>query len=191
MRKSDASIDGPHAQCPVCRIVMKAPAEDPDDGARMSAVRSDRPPAQARQPRRARRPILVRGRFLLFPGESLPDHAVDLARPSAGGHDPDGGRLPVRERDVAPGGRSSSIASVVVPVAKIVSLAGLVASVKAEESLAAAGSGRHVPYRRARRPLVDGRRLRRHDPGRAGPSRDAGERRGPIRGDLLRGGRRA
>jgi paraquat-inducible protein A len=127
MRKSPL-VDGPHAQCPVCRLVMKAPADSPDAALGCprcgATVHRRKPESLARTTA-----FLIAAVICYFPANLYPI----MQSTSLGRAQEDTivtGVLYLYENGMWPLGTIVLIASVVVPIAKIVSLGGLVASVR-------------------------------------------------------------
>lgn len=121
-------VAGPHAQCPVCRLVMKANAADPDAvlgcprcGA---SVHRRKPDSLARTTA-----YLIAAVLCYFPANLYP-----IMRSTSLGRAQEDtivtGVVYLFENGMWPLATIVFVASVVVPIAKIVSLAGLVASVK-------------------------------------------------------------
>lgn len=127
MRKSPL-LDGPHAQCPVCRLVMKAPAEAPD--ATLGCPRCGAT-VHRRKPESLTRTTayLIAAVICYFPANLYP-----IMRSTSLGRAQEDtivtGVLYLYQNGMWPLGTIVLIASVVVPVAKIVSLGGLVVSVR-------------------------------------------------------------
>lgn len=121
-------VEGPHAQCPVCRLVMKANAADPEAvlgcprcGA---SVHRRKPDSLARTTA-----YLIAAVLCYFPANLYPI----MCSTSLGRAQEDTivtGVVYLFENGMWPLATIVFVASVVVPIAKIVSLAGLVASVK-------------------------------------------------------------
>lgn len=127
MRKSPL-VDGPHAQCPVCRLVMKAPVDSPDAALGCprcgATVHRRKPESLARTTA-----FLIAAVICYFPANLYPI----MQSTSLGRAQEDTivtGVLYLYENGMWPLGTIVLIASVVVPIAKIVSLGGLVASVR-------------------------------------------------------------
>ncbi len=121
-------IDGPYAQCHVCRLVMKAPPGHLDhtlDCPRCgAAVHRRKPDSLSRTTA-----LLVAAVICYFPANLYPImQATTLGR--AQEDTILTGVIYLFKNGMWPLGSIVFIASVVVPIAKIVSLAGLVASVK-------------------------------------------------------------
>ena len=127
MRQSPL-LDGPHAQCPVCRLVMKAPADSPD--ATLGCPRCGAT-VHRRKPESLTRTTayLIAAVLCYFPANLYP-----IMRSTSLGRAQEDtivtGVVYLYENGMWPLGTIVLIASVVVPVAKIVSLGGLVASVR-------------------------------------------------------------
>ena len=127
MRKAPL-VDGPHAQCAICRLVMKVPAAHPDavlDCPRCGArVHRRKPESLARTTA-----FLIAAVICYFPANFYP-----ILRSTALGRAQEDtivtGVVYLFENGMWPLAAIVFVASVVVPVAKILSLAGLVASVK-------------------------------------------------------------
>ena len=127
MRRSPL-LEGPHAQCRVCRLVMKAPAEAPDASLGCprcgATVHRRKPDSLARTTA-----FLVAAVICYFPANLYPI----MQSTSLGRAQEDTivtGVVYLYQNGMWPLGTIVLIASVVVPIAKIVSLGGLVVSVQ-------------------------------------------------------------
>ena len=127
MRRSPL-LEGPHAQCRVCRLVMKAPAEAPDASLGCprcgATVNRRKPDSLARTTA-----FLVAAVICYFPANLYPI----MQSTSLGRAQEDTivtGVVYLYQNGMWPLGTIVLIASVVVPIAKIVSLGGLVVSVQ-------------------------------------------------------------
>lgn len=121
-------LDGPHAQCPVCRLVMRAPADAPDavlDCPRCYATVHRRKPDSLNRTTA----FLVAAVICYFPANLYPI----MESTSLGRAQEDTiftGVVYLLENGMWPLAAIVFIASVIVPVAKIVSLSWLVVSVR-------------------------------------------------------------
>lgn len=126
--KKGRLLDVPHAQCSVCRLVMRAPQENPDATLAcprcLSAVHRRKPDSLSRTTA-----YLVAAIFCYFPANLYP-----IMRATALGRAQEDtiltGVIYLFENGMWPLATIVFIASVVVPVAKIVSLSWLVVSVR-------------------------------------------------------------
>ena len=126
--KKGRLLDGPHAQCSICRLVMRAPQEDPDATLAcprcLAAVHRRKPDSLSRTTA-----YLVAAIFCYFPANLYP-----IMRATALGRAQEDtiltGVVYLFENGMWPLATIVFIASVVVPVVKIVSLSWLVVSVR-------------------------------------------------------------
>lgn len=126
--KQDRLLDGPHAQCSVCRLVMRAPKADPDAVLAcprcLATVHRRKPDSLSRTTA-----YLVAAVVCYFPANLYP-----IMRSTSLGRAQEDtiltGVVYLFEHGMWPLASIVFIASVVVPVAKILSLGFLVASVR-------------------------------------------------------------
>lgn len=121
-------VGGPHAQCPVCRLVMKAPEDRPN--APLGCPRCGATVHRRKPESLARTTAYLLAALICY----VPANLYPIMRSTSLGRAQEdtivSGVLYLYQSGMWPLGTIVLIASVVVPIAKIVSLGGLVASVR-------------------------------------------------------------
>lgn len=121
-------VGGPHAQCPVCRLVMKAPAERSE--APLACPRCGATVHRRKPESLGRTSAYLIAALICY----VPANVYPIMRSTSLGRAQEdtivSGVVYLYESGMWPLGTIVLIASVVVPIAKIVSLGGLVVSVR-------------------------------------------------------------